>query len=65
MGSRRYRVLVGFNYRAGDREVRHEPDELVDDLPAGVVEVLAQVGAIWPVDGEDVRPAESSGQEKE
>ena len=47
MGSQRYRVLIGFNYPApgGKGEIRHEPEEIVDDLPAHVVANLAATGA--------------------
>ncbi len=67
MGRRRHRVLVGFSYRAGDGEVRHEPDELVEDLPAAVAEALAKAGAIAVVvvDGEDVPGIEAAGQKEE
>lgn len=60
---RRYRVVVGFNYHAGDGEVRHEPGEFVEGLPVGVTEVLTAAGAIV-VEGEDALDA-TMAEEKE
>lgn len=49
-----YRVKVGVNY--GRENVRHEPGEIVDDLPAADVADLLALGAIEPVaaSGEEV-----------
>lgn len=36
---RTHRVLVGVNYHAKGAEVRREPGDLADDIPADVVDV--------------------------
>lgn len=41
-----YRVKVGLNY--GRENIRHEPGEIVDDLPATDVADLLALGAIEP-----------------
>lgn len=43
-GRRQFRVLVGVNY--GPRDVRREPGELVDDIPATVVAAWLSEGVI-------------------
>lgn len=52
MASKAYRVLVGINYLPrgrGTTEKRAEPGELVDDLPASVVEVWLEQRVIEEV----------------
>jgi hypothetical protein len=46
--SKTYRILVGVNY--GSPEVRHEPDEVVDDVPAKVVKPWLEQGVIEPTE---------------
>ena len=44
-----YRVLVGINY--GPTDKRAEPGDVVDDLPAGIVETWIAEKVIAPVKG--------------
>jgi len=47
-----HRVLIGLNYRPDPKspEKRAEPGEIVDDVPAKVVEELVAQGVLEPVE---------------
>lgn len=50
----KYRVLTGMNYRpkGAKNEVRREPGEIIDDIPAKSIKWLLEQGHLEPVKDE-------------
>jgi hypothetical protein len=59
----KYRVLIGCNYPnpSGDGEIRHEPGDLVEDLPEKTAKIFLRDGVIEPASAKPKKATDLTG----